>query len=244
MKISKESLIAEIVVNDYRTSSIFDEFGIDFYCQGNRTVKEVCVDQTLEPDELIMLLNGLIGMQSNLLNDYNLWPIDKLVDHIEENHHKYVKRMSKEISENLVESCMVHGEKHPELYKIKELIYNLIDELSHHIKKEKLILFPFIRQLVRAQNGEINFETPSFGTILNPIRQMMNDHKHESERFRTIRMLTNNFEIPSDAGSNFVSTYKMIEEFETELHLHIHLKNNILFPRSIEIDNELNYEQN
>lgn len=126
---------------------------------------------------------------------------------------------------------------------MKHLFQESYDQLTRLIKREELNVFPFIKKLIKSNNCEVDFDTPSFGSIMNPIRQMKKDHNQINESFRKIRVLTNNLQIPSDACSNYISAYKLIEEFEKDLHLYIHLENNILFPRSIKIETELNYEQ-
>lgn len=242
MKITEESLVSEIVVFDYRTSSIFDEYGIDYCFRGGRSLIDICHNRAIEPDELIMNLNTMIGMQSNHIEAYKLWSLEELVNHIEEKHHSYFEQRSREIRILLDYICQIYGTGCPELHNVKHLFQESNDQLTRHIEWEELNVFPFIKKLIKSKNGEIDFDTPSFDSIMIPIRQMKKDHNQIIERFRKIRVLTKNLQIPSDACSNYISAYKLIEEFENDLHLYIHLEHNILFPRSIKIETELNYE--
>lgn len=239
MKIDEDTQIGQIVADDYRTASIFDAYAIDYCCNGNRSLKEACSALKLEPEELIIEINAISGMQSNLNSDYRNWPLDKLVGHIEKVHHKYVEDKSIEIERLLNKICQVHGSAHPELFTIKELFTETSHELARHMKKEELILFPYILRMVKAFNNQIDLTSPPFGSINNPITQMEHDHDTEGERFRKIEALTNHYRVPADACATYTATFAMLHEFEKDLHLHIHLENNILFPKSIELEKEL-----
>ncbi|MCB0423860.1 MAG: hemerythrin domain-containing protein, partial [Mangrovimonas sp.] len=132
----------------------------------------------------------------------------------------------------------VHGQRHPELFEVNELFIASAGELAAHMKKEELILFPFIKELVKAKLDSHKVSQPSFGTVENPIAMMMNEHDNEGERFRQIAKLTNNYQPPADACNTYRVTYAMLEEFEKDLHLHIHLENNILFPKTINLEKQ------
>lgn len=165
--------------------------------------------------------------------------LEELVLHIENKHHKYVENKSSEIQHKIDKICTVHGAQHPELFEVKELFQECVGELAKHMKKEELILFPYILKMTRAMKGELTYSKPLFSPITNPINQMEDDHKQEGERFELINKSTDNLNAPSDAYSTYTATFKMLKEFEDDLHLHIHLENNILFPKSIDLENSL-----
>ena len=172
--------------------------------------------------------------------DFQSWPADLLTDYIEKKHHRYVQSKTAEIKPYLDKVCRVHGDRHPELWKIQEHFNATAGELAMHMKKEELVLFPFIRKMAGAKLGETEIKTPHFGTVQNPIKMMMHEHASEGERFGLIRELTNDYTPPADACNTYRVTFALLEEFEKDLHMHIHLENNILFPTALRMERELN----
>src|SRR5690606_29669799 len=166
------------------------------------------------------------GTQSTI--DYDSWPVDLLADYIEKKHHRYVTEKIPIILNYLNKISEVHGDKHPELMEINTLFRSCAEELTKHMKREELILFPFIRKMVSTANPDDL--KPPFGTVQNPVRSMMHEHDLEGERFRKIAALSNGYTPPADACNTYKVSYAMLKEFEDDLHLHIHLENNILFP--------------
>lgn len=228
--------IGEFVADDFRTAAIFSNYGIDFCCKGHRTVEEVCNKNGVNPDELLNKLDVVLNSNSNNAIDYKSWPLDLLADYIEKTHHRYVEEKIPVLRQFLDKLCRVHGGNHPELFKINELFTGSAGELSAHMKKEELILFPFIKKMVKASLDGQAIEAPHFGTVENPIAMMMEEHDNEGERFRKIALITNNYTPPADACNTYKVTFAMLEEFEKDLHLHIHLENNILFPEAAKLE--------
>lgn len=235
MKITKETIIGEIVANDYNSASVFKQYGIDFCCNGNRTIEEACKNSKISPENLIDHLDNLSNQKSDSGIDYRSWPLDLLADYIEKKHHRYVTAKIQEIIPFLEKVVQVHGERHPELHEVEQLFNASAEALTAHMKKEEQVLFPYIRQMVKYNPAE-GKQQPGFISIKNPIRVMMAEHDNEGERFRTISGLTNNYAAPSDACNTYRATLAMLKEFEEDLHMHIHLENNILFPGAIEME--------
>jgi regulator of cell morphogenesis and NO signaling len=239
MKIQENQIIGELVAKDYRTASVFKKYGIDFCCQGNRTLNEACAAKKIDTNLVVSDLNTLIESTSENAIDFKSWPIDLFADYIEKKHHRYVEEKTLEIKPYLDKICRVHGERHPELLEINEHFNATAGELAKHMKKEELILFPNVRKMVKANQENSKLEEPPFGTVQNPIQMMMNEHSTEGERFRKIETLSNNYTPPEDACNTYRVTIALLKEFEQDLHLHIHLENNILFPKAIELEKEL-----
>lgn len=237
MEISKQSIIGELVANDYKTASVFKKHQIDFCCNGNRSIEDACNKQQLDADQLILELNNLSGEQSGQSIDYNTWPLDLLADYIEKKHHRYVEEKITEIKPYINKIAAVHGNRHPELIEVEKLFIECAGQLTMHMKKEELMLFPAIRKMVMKGN---EYTAPHFGSIENPINQMNSEHDAEGERFRKISELTNNYTIPEDGCNTYRVTLMLLQEFEEDLHLHIHLENNILFPKAIALEKTLN----
>lgn len=240
MNIQKDQIIGELVAQDYRASSVFKKYGIDFCCQGNTTIVDACMKKDLDPDLVLNDLEAAVQSSNAANTDYQSWPLDLLADYIEKKHHRYVQEKSMEIKPYLDKICQVHGGHHPELYEINELFTASAGELAKHMKKEELVLFPFIRKMVKAQLSKTPIATPQFGTVQNPIQTMMAEHDNEGERFRQIESLSNGYAPPADACNTYRVTLSLLKEFEDDLHLHIHLENNILFPKAAELEKALN----
>lgn len=240
MTIQENQIIGELVAKDYRAASVFKKYGIDFCCQGNRTINDACEKKKINSENVLNDLMNLTTSQENGATDFKSWPLDLLADYIVKKHHRYVEEKSLEIKPYLDKICRVHGERHPELFEIKEHFNACAGELAMHMKKEELILFPAIKKLVGAKENHTPVEKPHFGTVKNPIQMMMSEHEIEGDRYRKIETLSNGYTPPQDACNTFRVTYALLNEFEQDLHLHIHLENNILFPKAIELEKELN----
>ena len=238
MNILEDQIIGELVAKDYRTASIFKKYGIDFCCQGNRTINDACEAKKIDENLVVSDLNALLQSKSDGSIDYQNWPIDLLADYIEKKHHRYVEEKTVEIKPYLEKICRVHGERHPELHEINEHFNATAGELAMHMKKEELMIFPFIRKMAKAKQDNTTVQMPHFESIQHPIQAMMNEHTNEGERFRKIEELSNNYTPPEDACNTYRVTFALLNEFEQDLHLHIHLENNILFPRAIELEKQ------
>ena len=235
----ENQIIGELVARDYRTASVFKKYSIDFCCQGNRTIEEACEKKNIDTKKVLEDLVAMMEAKSESTTDYQSWPLDLLADYIEKKHHRYVQEKTLEIQPYLDKICKVHGERHPELLEIKEEFNASAGELAAHMKKEELILFPFIRKMTKAKLENTKVDAAHFGTVKNPIQMMMNEHTVEGNRFRKIEELSNNYTPPLDACNTYRVSFALLKEFEQDLHLHIHLENNILFLRAIEIEKEL-----
>ena len=238
MKLSKEKHIGEIVAEDYRTAQIFKNHKIDFCCQGNRSIETVCENKSFSSKELILEIEAM-QQKSETPNDYKSWPLDLLADYIEKKHHRYVEESSQILMPYLAKLCKVHGENHPELFEVADEFQKSVTELASHMIREELILFPYIRKLVEAEQDNSKVLRPHFGSVRNPVEMMMQDHEIEGERFKKIAELSNNYTPPEDACNTYRVSLALLNEFEQDLHLHIHLENNILFPKAIALEKSL-----
>lgn len=238
MKITKNTIIGELVAQNYRTASIFKQNKIDFCCNGNRTIADAAEQKKLDVSSLLKDLELASSSQSDGNIDFNSWHLDLLADYIEKTHHRYVEAKIPEIMPYLQKVVRVHGDRYPELFEVFELFKASAGELTTHMKKEELILFPFVRKMIDAKAKGEKVQA-SFGSVQNPIKAMMVEHDNEGERFRTIADLTEDYTPPVDACNTYRVTYALLEEFENDLHKHIHLENNILFPKAIALEEEM-----
>lgn len=236
MAVVANKTIGEIVAEDYRTAQVFRNHSIDFCCQGNRSIEAACDGLTIEPRELIHEIEIVKQETKEASIDYQSWPLDLLTDYIEKKHHRYVEETVPILKQYLEKLCRVHGNRHPELVEITALFTITGGEFAKHMKKEELILFPFIRKMVKRKAGEQLNNPPYFGSVTNPVEMMMHEHAAEGERFRKIASLSDNYTAPADGCGTYRVTFALLKEFEEDMHLLVHLENNILFPNAIALE--------
>jgi regulator of cell morphogenesis and NO signaling len=231
--------LGEIVKMNYKAAAVFERFALDFCCMGDRNLLEACKEENIQPSQII---NELLSLATGdgLVPDFATWSLEFLIDYICENHHKYIEKKTPVLRANLDKLCQVHGTQHPELFEIRSIFFETSSGLAMHMKKEELMLFPYIKKLERAKALNRPVSSPLFKSVKDLIEIMKGDHSQEGQEFRRIASLSNNYEIPSDACSTFEVTYRLLDEFEKDLHVHIHLENNILFPEAIRIEELLN----
>lgn len=236
MKITLNKTIGQMVAEDYRTAQIFKNHKIDFCCRGNRSLQEVAQKNNLDVDTLLKEIDEVQSQNKNDNTDFKSWPLDLLTDYIEKKHHRYVEESIPVLQQYLNKLCKVHGDRHPELLEINAHFNASAGELAMHMKKEELILFPWIRKMVKAEQQKEDLDKPHFGTVHNPIQIMMQEHDNEGERFRQIATLSDNYSPPVDACNTYRVGFSLLQEFEDDLHRHIHLENNVLFPKAEQLE--------
>ncbi len=238
MSITKETPVGELVALDYRTASVFKKNRIDFCCNGHNSLQEACEKKNLSADTLISELEAVMSQSKNTSIDYSSWPLDLLADYVEKKHHRYVEQKSQEILPYLEKIIRVHGSNHPELAHVGQLFTESVGELAKHMKKEEIVLFPAIREMVQNPQ-EASLNSTTLEKLKATIETMLSEHDAEGQRFEKIAELTKGYSVPEDGCNTYRVTLAMLEEFEDDLHLHIHLENNILFPKSISLADSL-----
>lgn len=238
MEITVNNSVGEVVRANYNTARVFEKFKIDYCCGGEISIKEACNREKVDPDALLSQLEEtMLHVNRNSRYLENL-PPSGLCDYIVEIHHSYINETAPFLRQKLRKLCEVHGEHHPELFKVQEMFNEAAGNLATHMKKEELVLFPYIHKMVDLKsNGKYITDEP--GSILSPIRAMLEEHQAEGDRFKTLSELTHQYRVPADGCNTYQITYKSLAEFESDLHRHIHLENNVLFPKSIELEKEL-----
>lgn len=225
-----QTKVGDIVARNYRAAPVLTAHGIDFCCRGGVTLEEACQREQLKAEGLLAELEKAL-QSSDSSHDQSL-ELSELMDTIVEEHHAYVRATIPALKTYLEKLVKVHGQRHPELVEIKTLFSEASENLLAHMKKEELILFPYIRAMVESQEKNYPLARPHFGEIDNPIRMMEAEHQTEGDRFRNIAQLSNHYTPPEDGCQTYRVAYALLQEFETDLHRHIHLENNILFPRA------------
>ena len=235
MEIIASKTVAEMVTDNYRAADVFKKHGIDFCCGGGVSVAEICRRKNLDyaqiESELLALEN-----QNSKSHDFKNWELDFLIDYIIQTHHSYVLENIPLLSQYTDKVARVHGHHYTETVEIKELFQEAAAELSAHMQKEEQVLFPFIIAMVKAQKEGLPMPKPPFGTIQNPIRMMETEHESVGDILSMISLLSSHYQPPEGACNTFRVLYAKLQEFEQDLHQHIHLENNILFPKALMLE--------
>ena len=231
--------LGELAAADMRKAAIFKKYGLDFCCGGKKSLKQACEEKHLNPVEIEKELLEISQTTSrNAAFDFNRWSIDFLADYILNEHHQYWYDEEPVIADLLKKVVHHHGAKHPELQSVYQLFTTLQQELNEHFMKEERVLFPHIKALVKAKQTN-TFPATSIKNINEPLQMMEADHEAAGEVLVELRKVTNDYTLPLDACNSFGLLYHKLKALEEDLHQHIHLENNILFPKAALLHKDL-----
>lgn len=220
--------VSEVVTANIRSADIFSKYGIDFCCGGGVSLEKACEKNNIDLGRLMADLEQL-GNKTSAVNDYGKWSPSFLADYIVNTHHVYVREALPVLREYMLKVVRVHADGYPAIVTIRDLFFELFDELTAHMEKEELVLFPYIRSMVSLGQGT---QRPGFGSVVNPIRVMRHEHDRAGEIMHQIAALSNGYTPPEWACNTFRALFAKLKEFEEDLHIHVHLENNILFPKA------------
>jgi len=229
--------VGEVVAADFRAAGVFEQFGIDFCCSGRRTLDDACRAAAADPDRVRHALEAL-PPQIEIDDDEARWPIPRLIDFIVSTHHGYVRSAMPTITRHLAKLADVHASRHPELHRVAAYFAQVVADLGQHMLKEERILFPYVRELAESGDGCGRTQSP-FGTVANPIQMMEREHQEVGDALRIIRELTRGYTAPGDGCTTYAATMAELRQFERDLHRHVHLENNVLFPAALRIEQRL-----
>lgn len=236
----KDETLGEIAAKDLRKAEVFKKYGLDFCCGGKKTVKEACEEKGMDVTKVEQELQLAERMPSSRPLPYLDWSIDFLADYIVNTHHSYVRKTLPDIRGYAGKVAQVHGARHPELSNIRPLVESIYNEMMSHMVKEEQVLFPYIKELVKASTKNDVRYASELQSVKNPINMMEMEHELVGKNMEIIRQLSDNYKLPGDACASYSLLFKLLQEFEEDLHLHVHLENNILFPKAIELEKKLN----
>jgi regulator of cell morphogenesis and NO signaling len=237
MTIDATKTVKEIAIEFPYATRVFEKLGIDYCCGGAKSLTDACTAAGITWNELQNLLDTAAPKSSPQIN-WQTKSVTELVQYILDKHHVYTKEALLRIKNLLAKVCSVHGQNHPELHQLNKAFQSLSNELGPHMFKEEQILFPYILEL---EQGSQFAECP-FGTVSNPIRMMMYEHDNAGELLREMRQISGGYTTPADACVTYNTLYQALVEFEQDLHEHIHLENNILFPRAEFLERSASHE--
>ncbi|MBV6474251.1 MAG: Iron-sulfur cluster repair protein YtfE [Saprospiraceae bacterium] len=236
-----EETLGQMAVQDLRKVEVFKKYGLDFCCGGKKTLKEACAEKGLDVvriEQELQAVDRAPQAQAKPL-PYSDWGLDFLADYIVNTHHHYVQKSLPDLRAYADKVATVHGDRHPELTNVQAIVQQVAQELTSHMMKEERVLFPYIKSLVAVSKGEQTMEASPFGTVRNPVNMMEMEHDIVARDLEEIRAVTHNYALPDDACGSYRLLFQMLDEFEQDLHLHVHLENNILFPKAIELEAKL-----
>lgn len=238
MSLLANKTVKQIAVEMPQSTRIFENLKIDYCCGGNRPLLEACANAGIEIEQLERMLDEAAPALSAAedTSRFQLMTLTELIDHIVNKHHVYTKAEIERLGALLSKVVAVHGENHPELRDVERLFQQLCADLTPHMMKEEIVLFPYIVELETAQNENGRAPFAPFGTVKNPVRMMMMEHDTAGDILRELGRLTNDYTVPSDVCISYQTLYSAMKEFERDLHQHIHLENNLLFPRAAELE--------
>lgn len=224
--------LGEIVTADFRAAAVLEKYGLDFCCRGNRSLEQSCRDAGLRTDEVLHQLEAIEASPSPDAPAYSAWSPAALVEHIVTKHHAYVREALPVLLTHAGKIAKVHGERHPELIRVAQLVEQVAAEMTSHMMKEEHVLFPYIVELGAAAEAGRPAPFAPFGTVDNPIRMMEAEHESAGNAMFEIRELTDDYTVPADGCTTYAVCLRELDAFEKDLHLHVHLENNILFPKA------------
>ena len=233
-----EDTLGEIAAKDLRKAKVFAKYGLDFCCGGKRTLKQACASKGIDVMQVEKELHDEEALPGIRPLPYNDWDAGFLCDYIVNTHHTYVNKTLPDLRFYADKVFKVHGKHHPELARIHALVVESQAELTSHMMKEERVLFPYIKELARATGGNAPVHARHFGTVQSPINMMEMEHEVVGNNFEEIRRITDGYTLPADACGSYSMLFRLLNEFEEDLHVHIHLENNILFPKAIALEKE------
>ncbi|MGZ5435674.1 MAG: iron-sulfur cluster repair di-iron protein [Pyrinomonadaceae bacterium] len=228
--------VRDLAVEIPGATRVFEKLGIDYCCGGNRLLSDACEAAGVSVDHVLASMEQQGSHEQYEEPNFLTATLAELIDHIVEKHHVFTKSEIERLRLLIEKVNNAHGQNHPELARLRSLFETLSAELEPHMMKEERVLFPYVIQMEDAMRTERTQPDPPFGTVANPVRMMMLEHETAGELLKEMREVTGNYTIPPDACISYQTLYLALDVFEKDLHQHIHLENNILFPRAVEME--------
>lgn len=234
-----QTRVRDLAVTIPGATRVFEKLGIDYCCGGERSLHEACVSAHVDEASVVDTLAQLQTQPDANAPAFQAGSLAELVNHIVDVHHEFTREELVRIDKLLIKVCDKHGTNHTELFEIQAAFRDLAADLGPHMNKEELMLFPYIRSLERAAIAGRTAPPSPFGSVRNPVRMMSTEHDVAGELLRRMRTLSQGYAPPSDACVSFHTMYQALEGLERDLHQHIHLENNVLFPQAIELEDRI-----
>lgn len=238
----KAKTIREIALEFPQTVRVFEEFKIDYCCGGRKPLAEALKNSGIEEKLVWEKIENAIGGNAENVKTEDFPEHKKpaeLIDYIVEKHHVYTREAIARLAPLMDKVCGRHGEQHEELFEVQKIFHLLSEELLVHLRKEEMMLFPYIKVLAAVVSTNLPIAAPPFKTVQNPVRMMMTEHDAAGDLLKQMRSAANDYQLPEGACPSYTALYFGLAELERDLHRHIHLENNVLFPQAIEIEEKV-----
>ncbi len=235
---SKDALtatIGEIVAADYRTAEVFEAHGIDFCCGGKIALSTICREKGIDPAVLLHEIDAIKSEHIDRRHNYTAWELPFLADYIVNTHHIYLKENDGQIAAYARKIAGVHGAHHPEVIEIASIFEKIATDMAVHLREEEEVFFPAVKRADAARKAGNAPEAKDRDVIKSSLAKLGREHEEIGDAIHTIRHLSKEYAIPDDVCNTFMVTYQKLKEFEDDLHKHVHLENNILFPKAAEL---------
>ncbi len=227
----QQRTVGEIVAADFRTARIFDKYGIDYCCGGKIAFQDVCLEKGIDPAELSREIEAVKKTPLEKSQNFSAWPSSFLADYIITTHHTYLRDNLDQIASYTRKIAEVHGEKHPEVREITAIFAGIVKDMYVHLKEEEDVCFPAIKRVEEAKKLGKSPSVEDIEIITRSLERFEAEHDEVGEAAHKISELSQNYSLPDDACNTFLITYQKLKEFEEDLHKHVHLENNVLFPK-------------
>jgi regulator of cell morphogenesis and NO signaling len=238
MEIDGSRTIKEVVVELPASVGVFERLGIDYCCGGDKSLEDACQAAGRSLREVLQSLEAArsVAKAETEPTDWSREPLAKLMNHIVQKHHSFCRQEVSRLEPLLAKVSQVHGQNHPELRLLQSLFSGLSRELLMHLVKEEQTLFPYIARLEEALTQGKSFPRPPFGTVQNPVRMMVLEHDNAGAALHEMSTLSGDYRLPSDSCDSYRMLFEGLKSFESDMHQHVHLENNILFPRAVALE--------
>lgn len=230
-----DTTIGEFVAEDYRTAAVFEKYGIDFCCGGQVTLAAACRQKGHDPDVVQREIETAKSEPIKRSENYTAWELPFLADYIVNTHHAYLNENTGQIAAYARKIAEVHGARHPEVIEIASIFDEIAADMADHLREEEEVLFPAIKRLDAARKSGTAPEDIDRAAIRDSLEKLNQEHETIGGAVHAIRHLAKDYAIPEDVCNTFVVTFRKLKEFEDDLHKHVHLENNILFPKAAHI---------
>lgn len=227
--------IGAFVAENYRIADVFEKYGIDFCCGGQATLAAICQEKDLDLTKILQEIQ-IVGKETVGRNEnFAAWPLPFLIDYIVNTHHAYLKENDEQIAAYARKIAEVHGARHPEVIEIAAIFAKISDDMAVHLKAEEEVFFPAVKRVDTAVGSGQNPASDDRVLIQSTLTKLYREHEEIGEAVHKIRHLAADYSIPEDVCNTFVVTYRKLKEFEDDLHKHVHLENNILFLKAVQL---------
>lgn len=224
--------VGAIVAEDYRTAAVFEMHGIDFCCGGKVLLSDACASKAIDPALIAGEIGEVLKTPGERGENVAGMSLTLLIGHIVERHHAYIRQNAGPIAAYAHKIAAVHGARHPELATIAALFDQLATDLARHLDEEEAAFFPAVQRVEAANRANAKPAAEDRATIRRSLAAFGPEHEAVGDAIHEIRRLANDFEIPGDACNTFAVTYRKLKDFEEDIHRHVHLENNLLFPKA------------